>query len=121
MNETNHYSDISGGDLYGSDDTRGGAETTGQSLVRLPAMEITLDPIPTQPNARSTRQLAQRAELANTQEQYKAQLAKTAICNTAALSALANQISDAVPGAEARCKAIVDIYAVSSAAKIARW
>jgi len=81
----------------------------------------TLEPLSlSQPNTRAHRQLARRAEIDTTSEQYKARLMQGVIMNTTALSAIADQASAMVPSAEQPVREAVRIYARSSTERIAQ-
>lgn len=99
------------------------AAGAGTSIVNSPPMGVmTLEPLTlSNPESRSYRKIAQRAEVTATQEHYRARLAQTAIVNTAALSSIADTVTDAVPSSSQSIRAIVHTYAVSAAEKIARW
>ena len=96
--------------------------STGTSLASSTS-GFSIEPIKiNQFEGRSAKQMTHRAELAAVQENHKAQLTQQVIINTTALSGIADQAVAAVPSCERPVRNIVNVYALSSSAKIAtRW
>ena len=101
-------------------DDGGGA---GTSIMNSSPMGLsTIEPLAiSDPDSRSHRKLARRAEHTATHEQFRARLAGNAIVQTAALSSIADAVTDAVPSSSQPVRAIVSTFAMSAAEKIARW
>jgi len=69
----------------------------------------------------ANRVIVRQATIEATHDQCGATLAKIAMENVGALSALEQHLYRTVPFGEARYKQIADAYALSAAARILRW
>ncbi len=74
-----------------------------------------------QRSGRLQRREDRRVEKAAIQERGKARMAQEVIICTTALSSIADSAIRAVPSAEAPVRRIVNVYAESSAQRLARW
>jgi hypothetical protein len=112
MDNQGYYEDAS----YYSE---GSAESGNTSLARIPEFA----PIAVNNGgSRAIRKMERRVEMDAVQERCKARLTSEVIMNTTALSALGDQAVRAVPSAEKPVRHIVNVYAASSAQRIAeRW
>ena len=80
----------------------------------------TLQPITvSRPNSRAIRKIEYRGEIDSVHERTKARLTQEVIVNTTALSALGDQAIAAVPSAEKPVRHVINVYAASSAQRIA--
>ena len=71
--------------------------------------------------ARASHDEVRRAMVEVTREQCRALLAKVALENAGALSALEQHLYKTAPFGEIRYQQIADAYAIGAAAKIMRW
>ena len=92
---------------------------TNTSLVSLPEIApITIS----KGSSRTVRKMEGRLEMDAAQERCKARLTQEVIVNTTALSAIADQAERAVPSCSKAVRNVVNVYAASSALRIAeRW
>ncbi len=70
---------------------------------------------------RESSEVVKKVIVANMHEQGRALLAKTALDNLGALSALEAHLTQIAPYGEERYRQIVDAYALGAAQKIWRW
>lgn len=70
---------------------------------------------------RETHEIVKKVIVSHVHEQGRALLAKTALDNLGALSALEAHLNQVAPCGEERYRQIVDSYALGAAQKIWRW